>query len=128
MVRAVPCLGVVQAPVSPEYLFIQAVNDLSIALTGTKRWGFFTCACLGCVLPGLEAVGAGAGGAQGWFVLADAGLLLQRHPQPGDHAGRAPEDHPGRDPGAAGTGDPDARPGRAGVSRCFLQMCGAPAR
>lgn len=33
----------VQAPVSPEFLVIQATNDLSIALAGTKVWGFLTC-------------------------------------------------------------------------------------
>lgn len=78
-------------------------------------------------MPVLEAAGVRAQGGQDWFVLADAGLLLQRHPQPGDHSGRTPEDPPERDPEAAGAGNPDARARRAGVSQ-VLQSCRAPAR
>lgn len=49
--------------------------------------------------------------------MADAGLVLQRCPQPGDHAGGAPEDHPERDPDSPGPGDPNAWPRRAGVKQ-----------
>lgn len=41
----------------------------------------------------------------------------QGHPQPGHHAGGAPEHHPEWDPDPAGAGDPDAWPRRAGVKR-----------
>lgn len=44
------------------------------------------------------------------------GCILQRRPEPGDHSGRAPEDHPEWHPDPAGPGDPDAWQGRAGVT------------
>lgn len=49
-------------------------------------------------------------------VLLNEGCILQRRPEPGDHSGGAPEDHPEWHPDPAGPGDPDAWPGRAGVT------------
>lgn len=118
--------SVLQAPVTPGLLV-----RVRIALAGQQVGDFFLWqeVCSSLIVrdlrcPCLGAVGVRALHRSGLFFTADAGLILQRCPQPGDHTGGAPEDHPERDPDSPGPGDPDAWPRRAGVKQP-LQRCRA---